>query len=483
VARIHYLDDNNQPQVIDINQGDPDVLVGRSSDCQIRTAGHSVSRKHARIGWQDGLYVLEDLGSSNGTFYFTDRLEPNVPVILEDGVIARCGAFELRFEREGLDATLEQPVIYAEEGQAPPPFSIPPPPMDLPPMDIPPPPMDIPPPPHLPSPPGFMPSEIVLPEPVEPPPPPPPPPPQRPSVVLRMDSSIEHASTDGFAVTRQEDADVAIRAAPPVAIVAAPPGPVWSDAQGLAMDDEPEPEPIFEAETAAEAAESMPVDADFDDRADFDDPADDDDDVESGFGGEHAPDPASEPFADAEAIAATDAVTAAAPSAATVDDELAAARDEVEARTALWRQALADLSDAHNDAEAAMTRAEALEAELDRLSADFAEADAARRQLSARLDLLEAQHAAAEQALLAELAAARAGRASPGADGETQKLREELATAQAALRGLDDQAEAEAVELRRQLTEALAENERLSAELDAAILPTLPLQADNGRDD
>ena len=69
-----------------------------------------------------------------------------------------------------------------------------------------------------------------------------------------------------------------------------------------------------------------------------------------------------------------------------------------------------------------MARAESLEAERDRLSADLAEADAERRQLAARLDLLEAQHAAAEQALFAELAAARAGRPPASADGEMQKL-------------------------------------------------------------
>ena len=118
--------------------------------------------------------------------------------------------------------------------------------------------------------------------------------------------------------------------------------------------------------------------------------------------------------------------------------------------------------------------------ERDRWQAEFATADAERRHLTARLDLLEGQHAAAETALLAELAAARAGRSAPAADGDLQKLRDELARAQAALQGLDDQAEAEAVELRRQLTEALAENERLSAQLDALALPTLPLHADNG---
>lgn len=155
----------------------------------------------------------------------------------------------------------------------------------------------------------------------------------------------------------------------------------------------------------------------------------------------------------------------------------------MEARTALWRQALADLSESHDDLAAALTRIDALEAERDHLQTAFADADSARRQLAARLELLDGQHEAAEQALLVELAAARAGRPGPAADAEVVKLREDLAAAQAALRGLDDQAEAEAVELRRQLTDALAENDRISAQLDAALLPTLPLNPDHRRDD
>lgn len=179
------------------------------------------------------------------------------------------------------------------------------------------------------------------------------------------------------------------------------------------------------------------------------------------------------------AIAAPEAdATATAADDAALGELLVAAREEVEARTALWRQALADLSDAHQEAAAAATRADALQAERDHLQTAFAEADSARRQLSARLEMLDGQYAAAEQALLTELAAARAGRPSPAADGEMQRLRAELTAAQTALRGLDDQSEAEAVELRRQLTEALAENDRLSAQLDAASLPTTPFPRD-----
>ncbi len=425
MARIHYLDDNNQPQVIDVNETSGDVLVGRSSDCQIRTAGHSVSRKHARIGWQDGLYVLEDLGSSNGTFYFTDRLDPNVPVILEDGVIFRCGAFELRFERETLDATLEQPVVYAELGIPPPPFDIPPPP-----MQIPPPPFAI---------------------------PPPPPPP------LRMVSSIEDASTSGFALGNEAHQEVKIHVSSAQSAVMPAPPETWPEEAPAGPIDEPDAVPILDDNFGMD----VPVLLEEDDSA-------------RGAVDEPESAPEEEPAAEPESPIAAPETGAAATAAddAALGELLAAAREEVEARTALWRQALADLSDAHQEAEAAIARADALQAERDHLQATFTEAESARRQLSARLEMLEGQYAAAEQALLTELAAARAGRPSPAADSEMQRLRAELTAAQTALRGLDDQSEAEAVELRRQLTEALAENDRLSAQLDAASLPTTPFPRD-----
>ena len=43
------------------------VLIGRASDCQIRLEDSEVSRRHCLVGRQGGEYVLEDLGSRNGT--------------------------------------------------------------------------------------------------------------------------------------------------------------------------------------------------------------------------------------------------------------------------------------------------------------------------------------------------------------------------------------------------------------------------------
>jgi two-component system, cell cycle response regulator len=44
------------------------ITIGRSTRADLHLAEEGVSRKHARICWTDDAYVLEDLGSQNGTF-------------------------------------------------------------------------------------------------------------------------------------------------------------------------------------------------------------------------------------------------------------------------------------------------------------------------------------------------------------------------------------------------------------------------------
>ncbi len=44
------------------------LTIGRSPRADLHLAEEGVSRKHARICWMDGAYVIEDLGSQNGTF-------------------------------------------------------------------------------------------------------------------------------------------------------------------------------------------------------------------------------------------------------------------------------------------------------------------------------------------------------------------------------------------------------------------------------
>ncbi len=44
------------------------ILIGRAVECQIQSQDPRVSRRHARVFVEEGAYLIEDLGSSNGVF-------------------------------------------------------------------------------------------------------------------------------------------------------------------------------------------------------------------------------------------------------------------------------------------------------------------------------------------------------------------------------------------------------------------------------
>ena len=57
--------------------------------------GHGISRKHARITKEQGKYMIEDLGSTNGTWVNRQRLMPGKPHELHSGDMVVLGAFPL----------------------------------------------------------------------------------------------------------------------------------------------------------------------------------------------------------------------------------------------------------------------------------------------------------------------------------------------------------------------------------------------------
>lgn len=51
------------------------LVIGRSRDCDLTLKDPTVSGRHARLTWQDGKILVEDLGSANGTFVGGKRIE------------------------------------------------------------------------------------------------------------------------------------------------------------------------------------------------------------------------------------------------------------------------------------------------------------------------------------------------------------------------------------------------------------------------
>ncbi len=86
-----------------IHLSDKPVTIGRGEEATIRFDDASLSRCHARFSKLRQTFVLEDLGSTNGSFVDGERIE--APTRLEDGIRVQLGGelvlrFSLQDERE-----------------------------------------------------------------------------------------------------------------------------------------------------------------------------------------------------------------------------------------------------------------------------------------------------------------------------------------------------------------------------------------------
>ena len=67
-----------------------------------------VSRQHARLECTQSECFLVDLGSSNGTYLNSEKLQPNSPVLLKDGDKIKIGPFQLAYSQEAIMAIPEE---------------------------------------------------------------------------------------------------------------------------------------------------------------------------------------------------------------------------------------------------------------------------------------------------------------------------------------------------------------------------------------
>src|SRR5215831_11820531 len=71
-----------------------DVIIGRGSDCQVQVDRDSVSRRHARIRHEKDEWLVEDLGSTNGTYVGGDPVKEKR---LRDGDLVKIGSTIFKF--------------------------------------------------------------------------------------------------------------------------------------------------------------------------------------------------------------------------------------------------------------------------------------------------------------------------------------------------------------------------------------------------
>lgn len=74
------------------------TTIGRAPDNNLRIDNLAVSSHHARINWEQDRYVIEDLGSVNGTYVNDERVGK---ATLKHGDQVRIGKHRVEFKSEG----------------------------------------------------------------------------------------------------------------------------------------------------------------------------------------------------------------------------------------------------------------------------------------------------------------------------------------------------------------------------------------------
>lgn len=83
------------------------VLLGREEGLDIILQDPEASRRHSRISWQGGQYVIEDLGSTNGTF--VNGVQITTPQMLNPGDSIGIGQTALVFQMQGGQVPFQSP--------------------------------------------------------------------------------------------------------------------------------------------------------------------------------------------------------------------------------------------------------------------------------------------------------------------------------------------------------------------------------------
>ncbi len=83
------------------------VVLGREEGLDIIMQDPESSRRHSRISWQGGQYVIEDMGSTNGTF--VNGVQITTPQLLNPGDSIGIGQTALVFQMQGGQTPFQSP--------------------------------------------------------------------------------------------------------------------------------------------------------------------------------------------------------------------------------------------------------------------------------------------------------------------------------------------------------------------------------------
>jgi predicted component of type VI protein secretion system len=90
-----------------------EFLIGRGADCDLRLSAAAVSRHHCLLRCRGAEVVLQDLGSSNGTFVNEQRVRSQRAV--QDGDVLRVATFRFRIVMDPISGIHWGQAAEAEE--------------------------------------------------------------------------------------------------------------------------------------------------------------------------------------------------------------------------------------------------------------------------------------------------------------------------------------------------------------------------------
>jgi len=105
MARLLFRDSQGREGTVELSPTET-VYVGRGLECAIRTDDGMVSRRHSQVRTEGGRYVIEDLGSSNGTHLNNVRVQKQA---LGHADVIQCGSLMIRFLDEGGGNAIQPP--------------------------------------------------------------------------------------------------------------------------------------------------------------------------------------------------------------------------------------------------------------------------------------------------------------------------------------------------------------------------------------
>ena len=114
MARLLFRDAQGREGTVELSPTET-VYVGRGLECAVRTDDGMVSRRHSQVRMEGGRFVVEDLGSANGTLLNNTRVQKQA---LGHGDVIQCGSLMMRFVDEGAVNIVQQPMPSG--GSAPP---------------------------------------------------------------------------------------------------------------------------------------------------------------------------------------------------------------------------------------------------------------------------------------------------------------------------------------------------------------------------